>query len=228
MAEDSLLTQHRNDAINTLSQENDALRTQEPKKIRMGLYARCSTKKQDLESQIKLLVDYAEGKNYDYEIFQDFAISGKKDDRAGINNLLQKVRDKEIDMIGVVELSRIGRSIKFIWEIVEELSKIGVKIILVNTGTILDYNTLEGRALIGGLALASDIEWMLIKERNERGRNMIKEKGIKVGRKRAEDKEKNPISIEAVRLMRDKGMSLRKIGKELNSSPATIMRILKR
>lgn len=201
---------------------------EEQKIIKIGLYARCSTKKQDLESQINSLISYAKNKSYEYELFQDFAVSGKKDNRSGINSLLEKIRNKEINMIGVVEISRIGRSLKFIYEVVEELSKLGVKIILVGTGTILDYETLEGRALIGGLGLASDIEWMLIKERNERGRAIIKEKGIKVGRKRAEDKEKNPLSLEAVRLMRNKGMSLRQIGKELNSSPATIMRMLKR
>jgi DNA invertase Pin-like site-specific DNA recombinase len=188
---------------------------------RIGLYARCSTKKQDLESQNKQLVGYAKSKGLTYKLFNDFAISGKKDNRKGVNELLDKARKKEIDLVGVVELSRIGRSIKFIWEVVEELSKLDVKIILVNTGTILDYNSLEGRALIGGLALASDIEWMLIKERNERGRAMIKEKGIKVGRK---DK---VLSLEAIKLMNEKGMSLREIAKEMNTSPATIMRRLK-
>lgn len=195
-------------------------------KKRIGLYARCSTKKQDLDSQTKALKEYAEKQGYDYEIYSDFAVSGKKENRKGIDTLLDKARRKEIDLIGVVELSRIGRSIGFIWKVVEELSKLNIKIVLVNSGTVLDYNILEGRALINALAMASDIEWCLIQERNARGRAKIKEDGIKVGRKTLE--EKNKISVEAVKLMHNKGMSLRQIGKELNSSPATIMRILKR
>jgi DNA invertase Pin-like site-specific DNA recombinase len=188
----------------------------------IGLYARCSTKKQDLDSQTKALKEYADKQDYYYEVYSDFAVSGKKDNRKGINDLLDKARKKEIDYIGVVELSRIGRSIGFIWKVVEELSKLDIKIILVNSGTVLDYKTLEGRALINALAMASDIEWCLIQERNARGRAKIKDEGIKVGRHNKE------ISLEAVKLMHNKGMSLRQIGKELNSSPATIMRILKR
>lgn len=188
----------------------------------IGLYARCSTKKQDLDSQTKALKEYAEKQGYDYEIYSDFAVSGKKDNRKGIDALLEKARKNEINYIGVVELSRIGRSIGFIWKVVEELSKLDIKIVLVNSGTILDYKTLEGRALINALAMASDIEWCLIQERNARGRAKIKEEGIKVGRKHKD------ISLEAVRLMKEKGMSLREIARELNSSPATIMRIQNR
>lgn len=191
----------------------------ENKKI--GLYARCSTKKQDLDSQIKVLKEYAEKQNYDYELFQDFAVSGKKDNREGIDCLLAKAKNKEIDFIGVVELSRIGRSIQFICNVVKELGELGIKIILVNSNTIIDYSTLEGSVLINALAMASDIEWKLIQDRNARGRAKIKENNIKVGRK---DK---PLSFEAIRLMNEKGMSLREIAKELNTSPATIMRRLK-
>ena len=186
----------------------------------IGLYARCSTKKQDVDSQIKALKDYAERQDYASELFTDFAVSGKKDSRKGIDNLLEKARNKQINFIGVVELSRIGRSIGFIWKVVEELSKLNIKIILVNSGTILDYKTLEGRALINALAMASDIEWCLIQERNARGRAKIKEQGIKVGRHNKE------LSQEAIKLMNEKGMSLREIAKELNTSPATIMRRL--
>ena len=95
----------------------------------IGLYARCSTKKQDLDSQTKALKEYAEKQNYDYEVYSDFAVSGKKDNRKGINELLDKARNKQINYIGVVELSRIGRSIGFIWKVVEELSKLDIKIL---------------------------------------------------------------------------------------------------
>lgn len=190
-------------------------------KKRIGLYARCSTKKQDLESQIKVLKEYAEKQNYTYEIFQDFAVSGKKDNRTGINELLIKARNKEFDFVGIVELSRLGRNIQFICNVVKELCVLGIKIVLVNSNTLIDYSSLEGSVLINALAMASDIEWRLISERNSRGRAKIKELNIKVGRK---DK---VISLEAIRLMNEKKMSLREIAKELNTSPATIMRRLK-
>lgn len=188
-------------------------------------YSRCSTSKQDLVSQNKRLETWAS--QFDEHIhFEDLAISGRKDSRKGISAMMQLLRSRDLkkyDLIkvGVVELSRVGRSISFIHKTIEELSQLGIKVVLVNSGTELDYNSLEGRALIGGLSLAADIEWMLISERNQRGRDKIKEEGIQVGRKHQE------ISIEAIKALKEKGMSLRQIASELNSSPATIMRRLR-
>lgn len=185
-----------------------------------ALYARCSTRKQDLDSQIMALTDWAKKEGYKYKIFTDLAISGRKDDRKGINELMDAATKKEINTVGVLEISRIGRSIGFIHKVIEKLSSLSIKCVLVRNNTVLDYTTLEGRALIGGLALAADIEWMLIKERNERGRKAILERGIKVGRKHKE------VSLEAIKALQEKGLSLRQIGNELGVSAPTIMRRL--
>jgi len=188
-------------------------------------YIRCSTTKQDLESQRFNLNAWAEKQGHNIILFEDFAQSGRKTDREAITELMQRCRKKEFDGVVVVEISRFGRSVKMIYELIEELTKLGVKIVLANTNTTLDYNSLEGRALIGGLALASDIEWMLISERNRRGREKIKRNNIKVGRKRAEEKD---ISLKAVLSLKEQGLGYRGIAKELNTSIATISRMLKR
>ena len=194
--------------------------------VKTALYARCSTKKQDLDSQVKALKDWSDKLGYESKLYQDFAISGKQGDREGINNLLIDARRGEFKMLGIVELSRIGRSIGFICSTVKELSDLGIPITLINTNTRIDYKTLEGSALVNALAMAADIEWRLIADRNERGRAKIKDMHIKVGRKLLT--EKKQISMEAIKLMNEKGMSLREIAKELSVSPPTIMRYLKR
>jgi len=186
--------------------------------LKTAIYARCSTKKQDLDSQIAKLKEWVCKHNHDYILYQDFAVSGRKASRAGITALMESARNKEFELVGILELSRIGRSIKFIWQTIEELSKLNIKVVLTNNNTTLDYNSLEGRALIGGLALASDIEWMLIQERNARGREKIKQQNIKVGAKR------KPISMQAIEALRQKGLSLRQIANEMGVSAPTIMR----
>lgn len=190
--------------------------------MKVALYARCSTKKQDLDSQKSALVQWATNQEAEYILYEDHAVSGRKDDRIGISKLIEDAKKGEFTRIGVLELSRIGRSIGFIHKTIEELSKIGVLFCLVKNNTVLDYSSLEGRALIGGLALAADIEWMLIQERNQRGRDAIRERGIKVGRKRKD------ISLTAINALKDQGMSIRKIADELKTSPPTIIRILRR
>jgi site-specific DNA recombinase len=187
--------------------------------LKIVIYARVSTKKQDLDNMLRSLNVWKEKNDHELvKIYSDFAVSGRKDDRKAIQELLKDARNGLFELVAVTELSRIGRSIGFIHRTIEELHSLGIKIVLTNSNTILDYGSLEGRALIGGLSLASDIEWMLIKERNERGRASIKARGIKVGRKH------KVVSIEAIKALQDKGLSLRQIAKELGVSAPTIMR----
>ncbi len=186
--------------------------------MKVAIYARCSTKKQDLESQLKNLHSWAKKNNYKATEYVDFAVSGRKDQRKGINALLEAARNKEFSYVGVLELSRIGRSMKFMHGVIEELSDLGIKIVLTNSNTVLDKDSIEGSALIGAFAMAADIEWRLIQERNARGRQAIRERGIKVGRKKKE------VSMQAIKALQSQGLSLRQIGKELNVSGPTILR----
>jgi DNA invertase Pin-like site-specific DNA recombinase len=194
-----------------------------------AIYARCSTKKQDLDSQLGILRPLYPGALE----FVDDAISGMKRERDGVDGLLKAVDEGVVDEeLGITEISRLGRSIKQIYDIVEKLTKKNVPIKLVKTGTFINYNTLEGRALLGGLALAAEIEWFLSQERWKRGRETIKRKGIRVGPKPKE------ISLKAIRALQERTitcqrksggtyerlMSIREIAKELGVCPATIYR----
>jgi site-specific DNA recombinase len=183
-----------------------------------GLYLRVSTKKQDLTSMRNSLLAWANKNGYEYILYEDYAISGIKDKREGINKLMDDARAGKFECVAVIELSRIGRSIGFITSTVKELADIDIPIILTNSNMTLDYRTLEGSATINALAMAADIEYRLILDRNARGREAMKEKGVKVGRKHKE------VSHEAIMALQDKGMSLRQIAKELGVSAATIMR----
>jgi DNA invertase Pin-like site-specific DNA recombinase len=189
--------------------------------VKVAGYLRCSTRRQDLEGQRRSVREWASRHDHELVLFEDDHTSGRKEDRRGIEALLAAAERGEFSLVAVVELSRIGRSIGFVHQVVERLSKLGVKVALVSTGTVLDYETLEGRALIGALALAADIEWKLIQERNARGRETIKARGVKVGRKPRE------VSEQALAALRERGLSLREIARELKVSAATLSRRLR-
>jgi len=184
-------------------------------------YARCSTRKQGLEGQIRVLTNWAEDNGYQLHLHQDDHTSGRRTDRKGIEAVMNAARGGGYELLAVTELSRIGRSLPHIAAVVQELSELGVKIGLASSGTILDYGTLEGRALLHALSVAADIEWMLTCERNRLGRETIKARGIKVGRK------PQPVSTTAMRAMRDKGMSYRQIAAELGLHHSNVLRRLK-
>lgn len=190
--------------------------TDHPKKALY--YGRTSTRKQDLEGQRRAVGEWANKNGFELVAFEDDHTSGRRNDRKGIEDLLRAAETSDYEVCAVTELSRIGRSITFICSTVEALAKHGVKIVLINSGTALDYETLEGRALVHALALASDIEWMLAQERSKRGRETIRRRGIKTGPK------KKLVSTVALRALLDQGLSMRQIAKEMGVSAATVHR----
>lgn len=189
--------------------------------MRVAAYLRCSTKKQDLDGQRRVVEAWAARAGHELALFEDESVSGRRSERAGIDALLAAADGREFPLVAVVELSRLGRSLGFIHATIERLSKVGAKVVLVNTGTVLDATTLEGKAMIGALALAAEIEWHLIQERNARGRDTIKARGVKVGPKERD------VSVPAIVALREKGLTVRAIATELKVSPATITRRLR-
>jgi DNA invertase Pin-like site-specific DNA recombinase len=182
------------------------------------IYVRTSTSRQDLTSQTDICKSVA---GNDAIIYQDSATSGKSDTRAGINRLLEDARAGKVSGVYIAELSRIGRSLGFTMRVVEELHSLKVPVILAKTNTVLDPSTLEGKALLGALALAADIEHSLILERSARGRARMVEKGSKPGRKR------KPIDGQALRDLAGAGRSASQIARGVGVSKATVLRRLK-
>lgn len=188
--------------------------------MKVAAYLRCSTRKQDLDGQRRAVATWAAREGHEVVSFEDDHVSGRRADRDGIERLLKAADAGELSLVAVTELSRIGRSLSFVYSAVERLAAKSVKIVLVSSGTTIDATTLEGRALLGALALAADIEWALIAERNARGRATIRERGVRVGRKPVE------LSEAALRALRSQGLSVREIAAELRTSPATVGRRL--
>ena len=183
-----------------------------------SIYVRTSTSRQDLSSQITLCKSVA---GDEATVYEDVAVSGKIDHRNGINQLLEDARAGRVSGLYISELSRIGRSLGFTMQVVEELHTLKVPVILAKTNTVLDPSTLEGKALLGALALAADIEHSLILERSARGRARMVEKGSKPGRKR------KPIDGQALRDLAGAGRSASQIARGVGVSKATVLRRLK-
>lgn len=184
-------------------------------------YVRTSTRKQDLEGQRQAIQTWAKKEGHvGLHFFEDDHISGRRGDRAGIEAVLEAAGRGEFSLLAVSELSRIGRSMGAIAKTADQLCDAGVRIVLVATGTVIDYSTLEGRALLNALALAADIEWHLIQERNARGRETIRRRKVKVGRKRQE------VSLDAIWALREQGYGVRRVAGELGVGKSTIARRL--
>lgn len=139
-------------------------------------YMRVSTADQnmDLQRDALTLAGVAER-----DIYADKA-SGAKDDRPGLAACQKAIRSG--DTLVVWKLDRLGRSLRQLVAIVQELAarSIGLKV-LTGHGADIDTTTATGKLVFGIFAALSEFERALISERTRAGLQAAKARGRRGG-----------------------------------------------
>jgi DNA invertase Pin-like site-specific DNA recombinase len=193
------------------------------KSDKVGLYGRVSTtdKGQDPELQLKDLRAYANARGWKvFGEYVDRGESGAKDRRPELNRLMEDARKRRIDGILVWKLDRFGRSLKSLVTTLEELRSLGVQFVSYTEN--LDFSTPAGRAMANLIGVFAEFERDLIRERVKAGIQNAKSKGIRVGRRPLIDTG----LLGTARDMKDKGMSVRGISRELGVSKSLVHKTL--
>lgn len=177
------------------------------------IYSRVSStsERQNTERQISDLRQYAILNNMDIVKEYSEKISGASDNvkRNVLNDALEYAKKNNIDIILFSELSRLGRNVLNVIEVVKWMSdnKINAYFQKENL-TLLDK---DGKVqptttiLISCLGMVAEIERENIIYRLNSGRELAKEKGVKMGRKvgstetMENKKEKYPITLSLIR-----------------------------
>lgn len=138
-------------------------------------YARVSTDQQSLDLQIDALTQAGCTK-----IFTD-KVSGAKSDRPGLTSALEFLRPN--DSLVIWRLDRLGRSLKDLIQIAEELkeSQIG----LVSLQESINTQTAGGQLIFHLFGALAEFERNLIRERVSAGLESSRKRGIKGGRRYA-------------------------------------------
>jgi DNA invertase Pin-like site-specific DNA recombinase len=175
-------------------------------------YARVSTDKQELESQKARLNEVGA-----IRIFEDI-ISGKIFKRPGLDALIAYARPN--DLLCVVRLDRLGRSLKELLETVEHLKthQIG----LMSLEEKIDTSSAAGELIFHVFGAIAHFERRLISERTKEGIKAAILKGKIPGRPTL-DKEKLNSAIKLI----ESGLSPTAAAKQLNIGRSTIYRELK-
>jgi DNA invertase Pin-like site-specific DNA recombinase len=176
-------------------------------------YTRVSTVAQTLDQQNAALTAAGITKT-----FSD-VMSGARDDRPGLADLLAYVR--EGDTVVVWKLDRLGRNMLHILQTVKELTERSVT--LVSTTDGIDSSTPAGRMMIGVLGSLAEYERELIKERTALKRAASRANGTRFGRPRKVDDAEH---IATAKRMKADGHTGRDIAKYLGVSRATAYRYL--
>jgi len=137
-------------------------------------YARVSTKEQNIDTQIELLKQ-----NGCEKTFSDIGISGVKEERPGLTNLLEHIRTG--DTVLVYKIDRIFRSLKHLVNLIEKFNEMGVSFKSI-TEPVFDTTTSGGMFLFQIFGAVAEFERNLIRERTMAGLENARKRKKLLGR----------------------------------------------
>ena len=132
-------------------------------------YARVSTEYQSLNSQLDQLT-------HCNRVFKEKM--GSMKERPELEKLLNTI--KHGDIVTVVKLDRLGRSLKHLISIVELLHSKGVDLVSINDS--INTTTSQGRLMFNILGSFAEFERELISERTKAGLKAVRSRGQVLGR----------------------------------------------
>ena len=176
-------------------------------------YARCSTLDQNLDWQIDALMK--EGCD---RIFQE-KFTGTRKDRPELLRMLDMLR--EGDTVIICELTRLSRSVKDLFDLVERVEKAGANIKSLKEPW-LDTTTPQGRLLFTIFSGVSQFERELIRERTMEGLASARARGRRGGRPGKDPK----VAEQALTLYDSRAYSVDEISKTTGISRATLYKYI--
>jgi DNA invertase Pin-like site-specific DNA recombinase len=190
---------------------------------RIAIYARVSTTSQSPQNQIDVLTELANRQGYTIiKIYSDNGFSGTKltADRPALNDLMTDARKRKFDMVLVWSLDRLGRSLKHCLELLQELQELKVDLFFQQQG--MDTSTSSGKLMFSMIGAFAEFERNIIRERVMAGQARAKANGVKFGR----PSKMNDGMRSAVKLLREKGMGIKQIAKQLQIGVGTCYSVL--
>lgn len=145
-------------------------------------YLRISTGGQELNNQRLAILDYAQKHRVQIDEFLEVQVSSRKSlKERGIEGLFAGMSSG--DLMLVSELSRLGRSVGQVIQIVDELVKNQIRFIAIKENIHLDgKQDIQSKVMVTMFSLFAEIERDLISERTREGLIAARAKGRVLGR----------------------------------------------
>lgn len=147
--------------------------------MKVAIYCRVSTDKQELEQQLKSCRDFCQYKEFEYSEFAEIG-SGKDFRRIKFLDMLERVRRREFQGIVVFRFDRLGRNAREVITLFEEFETKGIQIFSLNEN--LDTSTPIGRAMRDIIIRLAQLERENISEATKQRLQALKNLGKKLGR----------------------------------------------
>ncbi len=186
-------------------------------------YLRVSTGGQDLDQQKLAILDYARRHRMPVaDVVAVHGAAGSAAQREQLWGLLERLQAG--DRLIVSELSRLGRSLNQILQIVEQLLHKGIRLVAIKESIRFEgKHNLQTKAMIALFGLFAEVERDLIAERTREGLAAAKAKGKRLGRpKGALGTSKLDGKEEEIALLLHKQVSKASIARIVEVSPMTL------
>src|SRR5687767_9017154 len=151
--------------------------------LRAAIYARVSTFDQEPENQLQEVRRYVQARGWTAVEYVDRGISGSKDRRPALDQLLSDARRRRFDVLVCWRLDRLGRNLKHLITLLEELQVLGIAFVSLAEG--IDATTPAGKLQMHILGAIAEFERARIRERVLAGLARARTQGKRLGRPKA-------------------------------------------
>lgn len=168
-----------------------------PKKI--AVYCRISTAEQNTDMQIDGLREFAAQRGWTIvREFVDVGISGSKDRRPSLDEMMRDARRRRFSVVVVWKFDRFARSVRHLVTALDEFRELGIDFVSLHDA--IDTSTPTGRFTFAIVAAVAEFEREIIRGRVKSGLDAARRRGRRIGRPK-------------VRVDLDRALALRAEGK---------------
>ncbi len=195
---------------------------------RIIAYLQISTGKQDLNSQKLELHEYAHRNDFKINEVVEVEVSSSKSTKARkIDTILENLHAG--DLLLVSELSRLGRSVGQIIQIVDSLIKKQGRLIAIKESIKINgKQDIQTKTMITMFGLLAEIERDLISKRTKQGLAAARMKGVKLGRPKGPGKSKLDEFKPEIEVLLKNGSSKTFIAKRYKTSLPNLYKWMKK
>lgn len=151
--------------------------------MKAAMYARVSTLDQEPENQLHELRRYAQARGWAAVEYLDRGVSGAKDRRPALDQLFADAKRRKFDVVVCWRLDRLGRNLKHLVTMLDELQAFGVAFVSLAEG--IDATTPAGKLQMHILGAIAEFERDRIRERVLAGLQRARTQGKRLGRPKA-------------------------------------------
>ena len=187
--------------------------------MKAAIYARVSTDEQTTDNQVLKLKKVADRNGWEIEAIYADTISGAKSKRPQLDKLMESVMRKEIDMVMVWSVDRLGRSLQHLTSLLSDIESKGINLYLHQQN--IDTSSPSGKMLFQLLGVFAEFERSMIRERVLAGLDRARSQGKRLGRPPIP-----PITVDKIKKLREEGLSLRKIAKQVGISTSKVHQLV--